>query len=41
MGKLYIDKRYFAESKTKWVSFETDPRLKRTKKDIYGNAFPA
>jgi hypothetical protein len=40
MGKLYIDKRYFAESKTKWVSFETDPRLKRTKKDIYGKCVP-
>lgn len=40
MGRLYIDKRYFAESKTKWVSFETDPRLKRTKNDIYGKCVP-
>jgi len=40
MRKLYIDKRYFAESKTKWVSFETDPRLKRTKNDIYGKCVP-
>ncbi|MCX5813983.1 MAG: hypothetical protein NT178_15760 [Proteobacteria bacterium] len=40
MGKLYIDKRYFAKSKTKWVSFETDPRLKRTKNDIYGKCVP-
>jgi hypothetical protein len=40
VGKLYIDKRYFAESKTKWVSFETDPRLKRTKNDIYGKCVP-
>lgn len=40
MGKLYIDKRYFAGSKTRWVSFETDPRLKRTKNDIYGKCVP-
>ncbi|MCX5805165.1 MAG: hypothetical protein NT010_03710 [Proteobacteria bacterium] len=40
MGKLYIDKRYFADSKTRWVSFETDARLKRTKKDIYGKCVP-
>ncbi len=40
MGKLFIDKRYFAGSETRWVSFETDPKLKRTKKDIYGKCVP-
>jgi hypothetical protein len=40
MGRLYIDKRFFAGSETRWVSFETDSRLKRTKNDIYGKCVP-
>ena len=40
MGKLYIDRRYFAKSESKWVSFESNPGLKRTKKDIYGRCVP-
>ena len=40
MGKLYIDKKYFAKKESKWVSFESDPVLRRTKKDIYGRCVP-
>ena len=40
MGKLYIDRRYFARNDKKWVSFESNPGLKRTKNDIYGRCVP-
>ena len=40
MGRLYFDKRFFAEKKTKWVSFETSSGLKRTRSDIYGKCVP-
>ncbi len=40
MGRLFINKRYYAGSETRWVSFETDPTLKRTKGDIYGRCVP-
>ncbi len=40
MGRLYIDRRYFARNDAKWVSFETNPGLKRTKSDIYGRCVP-
>jgi hypothetical protein len=40
MGKLYVDRRYFARNKKKWVSFESNPDLKRTKSDIYGRCVP-
>lgn len=40
MGRIYIHKRYYAGGESKWVSFETDPGLKRTKTDIYGKCVP-
>jgi len=40
MGRLYIHKRYFAGSETRWVGFETDPSLGRTRGDIYGRCVP-
>ncbi len=40
MAKLYVDRRYFARSEQKWVSFESNPGLKRTKNDIYGRCVP-
>jgi hypothetical protein len=40
MGKLYFDRRYFTGNEQKWVSFESNPRLKRTKNDIYGRCVP-
>ena len=40
MSKIYIDKRYFTDKKTKWVSFEDTQGLKETKKDIYGKCVP-
>ncbi|MGD0230191.1 MAG: hypothetical protein ABSC19_07520 [Syntrophorhabdales bacterium] len=40
MGRLYIDERYFVESGRKWVSFETNPHLEKTKADIYGRCTP-
>ena len=40
MGKLYLDRRYYAKSETRWVSFESNPSLRRTKGDIYGRCVP-
>jgi hypothetical protein len=40
MGKLYIDRKYFTNKEIKWVSFENNPVLKRTKNDIYGRCVP-
>jgi hypothetical protein len=40
MGKLYIDRRFFSRIEMKWVSFESNPGLKRTKKDIYERCVP-
>lgn len=40
MPRIYIDKRYFADKKAKWVSFEDTRDLKETKKDIYGKCVP-
>ncbi len=40
MGKLYIDERCFVDSDRKWVSFETNPHLEKTKADIYGRCTP-
>jgi hypothetical protein len=40
MGKLYIDRKYFAKIESKWISFESNPVFKRTKKDIYGRCVP-
>ena len=40
MGKFYLDKSYYAGKATKWVSFETTPRLEETKRDIYAKCVP-
>ncbi len=40
MGKFYLDKRYYAARRAKWVSFETTPGLDETKRDIYGTCVP-
>jgi hypothetical protein len=40
MGKFYLDKRYYADKPTKWVSFESTPNLQETKSDIYGKCVP-
>lgn len=40
MSKIYVDKRYFTDRKTKWVSFEDTQGLKDTKHDIYGKCVP-
>jgi hypothetical protein len=37
---FYFDKRFFGDRKTKWVSFESHPKLSKTKEDIYGKCLP-
>jgi hypothetical protein len=39
-GKFYFSRKYFTDRKVKWVSFENNPRLDMTKKDIYGKCVP-
>jgi len=40
MRQLHFDRRFFIKHHTKWVSFESDPKLERTKKDIYRKCVP-
>ena len=40
MKHFYFDKRFFSDAKTRWVSFESHPRLSKTKEDIYGRCLP-
>lgn len=40
MKKIYLDKRFWRDSKDNWVSFESDPKLKVTKGNIYGRCVP-
>lgn len=40
MKKIYLDKRVWRDSKENWVSFESDPKLRVTKKNIYGRCVP-
>ena len=40
MGKFYLDRRYYADKRAKWVSFESTPNLQETKSDIYGKCVP-
>lgn len=40
MGKIYLDKRVWRNSRDNWVSFESDPKLRVTKKNIYGRCVP-
>lgn len=37
---LYLEKVPVAENTEFWVSFESDPRLKKTKENIYGRCLP-
>jgi hypothetical protein len=37
---IYIGKIPFAEDSNFWVSFESDPKLTKTKSDIYGRCLP-
>ncbi|MBS3906815.1 MAG: hypothetical protein KGZ49_07245 [Syntrophaceae bacterium] len=40
MKKIYLDKRFWRDSHDNWVSFESDPKLKVTKGNIYGRCVP-
>ncbi len=40
MKKIYLDKRVWRNSKDNWVSFESDPKLHVTKRNIYGRCVP-
>ena len=40
MKHFYFDKKFFSDRETKWVSFESHPKLDKTKEDIYGRCLP-
>jgi hypothetical protein len=40
MKRIYLDKRVWKNSRDNWVSFESDPKLRVTKKNIYGRCVP-
>jgi hypothetical protein len=40
MKKIFLDKRVWRDSRDNWVSFESDPKLKVTKENIYGRCVP-
>jgi len=40
MKKIFLDKRVWKNSRDNWVSFESDPKLKVTKGNIYGRCVP-
>jgi hypothetical protein len=40
MKKIFLDKRVWRDSRDNWVSFESDPKLRVTKKNIYGRCVP-
>jgi len=40
MRKIYLDKRVWRNSRDNWVSFESDPKLRVTKTNIYGRCVP-
>lgn len=40
MKRIYLDKRVWRNSRDNWVSFESDPKLRVTKKNIYGRCVP-
>jgi hypothetical protein len=37
---FHFDKTFFSNRELKWVSFESHPKLGRTKEDIYGRCLP-
>jgi len=40
MKRIYLDKRVWRNSRDNWVSFESDPKLRVTKTNIYGRCVP-
>ena len=40
MEKIFLDKRVWRNSRDNWVSFESDPNLRVTKRNIYGRCVP-
>jgi hypothetical protein len=40
MKNIFLDKRVWRDSRDNWVSFESDPKLKVTKQNIYGRCVP-
>jgi hypothetical protein len=40
MKKIFLDKRVWRDSRDNWVSFESDPKLRVTKQNIYGRCVP-
>jgi hypothetical protein len=40
MRRIYLDKRVWRDSRNNWISFESDPRLRVTKRNIYGRCVP-
>lgn len=40
MNKLFLDKRVWSNSRENWVSFESDPKLRVTRQNIYGRCVP-
>lgn len=40
MKKIFLDKRVWRNSRDNWVSFESDPKLRVTKQNIYGRCVP-
>jgi len=40
MKKIFLDKRVWRDSRDNWVSFESDPKLRVSKQNIYGRCVP-
>ena len=40
MKRIFLDKRVWRDSNDNWVSFESDPKLRVTKHNIYGRCVP-
>jgi len=40
MKKIFLDKRVWRNSRDNWVSFESDPKLRVTKGNIYSRCVP-
>jgi len=40
MKKIFLDKRVWRDSRDNWVSFESDPKLRVTRQNIYGRCVP-
>ena len=40
MRKIFLDRKVWRNSRDNWVSFESDPHLRLTQKNIYGRCVP-